>query len=493
MSMFFTPQHNKAQQIRVLELSLIPSGTYNQQFSRPYTMDLGPDLLNKITGVVEQATQYGQSITPMAIATLGTAVVTPTPTHQGGVPIVNGWDTQRLRFRLIVEVTYSVGGARRFYYTGYTDHLGVSTMNNYLDQDMVFYINSIISSRVIQSNTPMGVVNTLNIERGKHLLCDNNWQGALESNQTYLLRPEDIYNNMATEHVRAHANNMLDTRNMVQRNVLESNIANGLPNNYVSNVIDGFVKATLQSTLSSQENDIFADARRHVNGAPDPNPLVTAITQLRGFSTMSNTFTLKDLRDVDPMAPQPGFYEPTLSDQAHMSRTGSTAEWHGSDGLTVSAVSLSQSIPAIMSAVGLQSLSFASTNDTIGCIVDTRVSNAASLDQLDKERRALMFKTRFDSEVVPVISYNNMLRYFISGDVDLFGDARISIGINGDAIYEYTMPIFAGNLVAPVVSRNAEHTNRIISDFGMVLDHVRDNTSNSIGVNSPSLFTPNLV
>lgn len=490
--MFFTPQHNKAQQIRIVEISLIPTGTYNQQFSRPYTMDLSPGLLNQITETVAQATHMGQSVTPMTMATLGTSVVTPTPTHQGTVPIVNGWDTQRLRFRLIAEVTYSVGGSRRFYYTGYTDHLGVSTMNNYLDPDMVFYINSIISSRIIQSSTPMGNVNTINIERGKHLLCDNNWQGALELNQSYLLRPEDIYNNMATEHVRKHASNLLDTRNMVQRNVLESNIANGLPNNYVSNVIDGFVKATLQSTIGSQEPDIFADAQRHVNGAPDPNPLITAITALRGFSTMSNSFTLSDLRSIDPMAAQPAYYEPTLADQGQMSRTGSTAEWHGSDGLTVTAVSLSQSIPAIMSAVGLQSLSFASHNDTIGCMIDTRISNGASLDRLDVERRALMFKTRFDSEVVPVISYNNMLRYYVSGDIDLFGDARIAIGLNGDAIYEYTMPIFAGNLVAPVVSRNSDHTQRIISDFGMILNHVRD-AGDVLNTNSPSLIAPNLV
>lgn len=489
--MFHTPTTNKATNIRVVELALIPTGTYKQQFSRPYTMDLTPSTLNQIANTVEAATSMGQSITPLTISTMGSTVVAPAANHHGAVNIINGWDIRRLRFRLIVEVTYSVGGSRRFYYTGYTDHGGLS-YGNALDPNLVFYINSIISARSIRQETPMGSTIIENIERGRHLLCDNNWGGALETNQTYLMRPEDIYNSMAMEHTKKHASSFLDTRNMVQRNVLESNIANGLPNNYVANVLDGFVKATMQSSLTSVDADIFGDARRLVNGVSDPNPLITAVSNLRGFNSMGNTFTLEELHKIDQFMPPETFYQLTAMDEENISRSGSSAEWYGSDGNTVNAVSLSQSIPAIMSSLGIQNIAFMSTNDTVGCLVNTRVAAMSTLDAQDKQRKSMMFITRFDSEVIPVISFNNMLRYFISGEIDLFGDAKIAIGINGEQVYEYTMPAFAGNLVSPVVSKDAAHTQKIITDFSSILHHIRD-MSDNLSTASPSLFTPNLV
>ena len=77
--------------MRITKLMMVETGTYNDQFFRPYrtNMDMG------VLASFQEATHAMPRITPTSIAGIASQIMAPTAEPQGNVNIVNGWDTRR--------------------------------------------------------------------------------------------------------------------------------------------------------------------------------------------------------------------------------------------------------------------------------------------------------------------------------------------------------------------------------------------------------------
>lgn len=475
---------NRASTIRVISFRIQETGTYNTQYARPYTTDMNRQSMQNIVDHTLQARARGQSVTPimMADANNGKPIVEPVTRPEGTIEIPNGWTERRFRFMLVIESKFHVGGTNRLYYTGYSTHADMSYAGS-IDPNMQFFINSVVRTRIMEMMTPQGSAISENLMSGRHLISNNNWEGCLNPHQTFLMRPEDVFNQMQTSHLGGN-DVIIDTRNQAQRNATTSNLGNGLAHNYSSTIINSYLKAgDARPSYDTDGSEIFNDARR-LSTNQDDNPLTMAIAQLRQYGLVTNTFTLNELTQIDINTPNVTEYFPlTQGDMGIIHAAGQTADWMSEDGITMAAVKIGQAIPALMSSVMLQKADIISTNSSIGGQPETKVVGVG-INASNIPMRCQMLGTRFETELIRDISFNNCIPYYIEVKADVFGETRIRVSLNGGAIYDYAVPSFCDNLLTPIVTTDAMNSSRMGSDFSALLSDIGDN---SININQPSI------
>lgn len=476
--MSLTPHYQKVSAMRVVSLHIQETGTYNQQYSRPYVTDIDQGTLNMVSDRVNRSIEHAEKITPMTLQGLGNSIVQPSPTIQGNVSIINGWDQQKLRFILNVECEYASGGRSHFHYTGYTSYVGVSTQSASIDPDMEFVVNSVVRTRITNSYTPHGAVATENMVASKNVLCDPSWGGSMAPQQMYMMRPEDIINYKAVSHVLAGSpTKVIDSRHLVQKDINTSSTNNGLAHNYAASIINSHVQAFTHASISTDEGDILGEARRLVPEMMD-NPLLSALASLRASSVVGNVFTKRELERLDPNLNHVLFYTPlTVTDMHTVHRAGQTANWDGSDPNTVNAFTLSQAVPAIMSGLMLRSIAFTSTNSNITGQIFTSVSNSMDFSRQDVQARTAAFVHRLENEVIHDMTFGNNLSYFMSVTADLLGDIWITIAMDGNSPVDYVFPAFGNSILTPVITPDAHLASNTAENFGILMDHVREMAS----------------
>lgn len=475
--MSLTPHYSQVANLRVVSLHIQESGTYNQQYSRPYVTDIDQSTLNAVSDRVNQSIQNAESITPMTLQGLGNAIVQPSPTAYDA-SIINGWNNQRLRFILTVEVKYAVGGVSHFHYTGYTSYVGVSLQSQSLDPEMEFVVNSVVRTRITENFTPQGMLSTENMVASKLVLCDPGWSGSMSPQQMYMMRPEDIINYKNVSHVLAgNPTKVIDSRNLVQKNLSTSSTNNGLTHNYAASIINSHVKAFTTSPNNADESDILGQARRLVPEAMD-NPLLQALASMRGVGTVVNVFNNKELERLDPNVGNVTIYTPlTERDLQHVHRAGQTSTWDGSDPSTVNAFTLSQAIPAIMSGLMLRTIAFTSTNSNINSQIFTSVTNSVDFSRENIQARTAAFVQRLENEVLFDMTHGNAMSYYISVVADLLGDIWITIAMDGNPPMDYVFPAFSNSILTPVITPDINLASNTAENFGSLMDHVREMAS----------------
>ena len=473
-----TPLFNKPTSMRVVRLQIQETGTYNQQVSRPYVADIDHHTLNAVSDRVNQAIEKAENITPLTLQGLGNAIVQPSPDSLGVIQIVNGWDTQRLRFILEVECEYVSGGRSRFYYTGYTSHVGITHMNQGLDPKMEFVINSVVRTRLTNSYSPAGQIVSENMVASKHVICDPNWLGAISPQQTYMMRPEDIINYKSVSHILPGLGaNTVDARHLVQSNAATSSTNNGLAHNYAASIINSHVKSFTAAGNSATDAQVLGEARKLVPESME-NPLLTALATIRGSGVMSNIFTIGELINIDPNTDNVTIFTPLeAADLQRVHQTGQTENWDGSDQHTVAATVLAQSVPSIMSGLMIRAISFTSTNSNITGQIHTTVNNSVDFDRQNVAARVQAFIMRLETEVLYDMCFGNGIQYFVDVYADLLGDIRITIGLDGKHPQPYAYPLFCNAMLAPVLTNQLTVATNTSENFSHLMDHVQQMAS----------------
>ena len=154
---------NMNDNVQIVRMLLIQTGTYNDMVRRSFTTSLDANLLNQIS----YATQQGLKTSAAALANVASQFVHPN-TAGNVVMIPHGFDTNRFRFLMEVVSNRYQGGEIVQYICGYTDHYGISH-GGHFDPHTRFYINSIVTTRRVMETTQMGAMYQQRVSSADHL------------------------------------------------------------------------------------------------------------------------------------------------------------------------------------------------------------------------------------------------------------------------------------------------------------------------------------
>jgi len=454
----------------VEKLMIQQAGTYNTMYNRPFELQLSNDNVNVLArSIAEQSDYIGNGsmiINNLALTPLLTNVFKPVAKHDGAASIINGWETPRCRFVLVIVMQHVAGYDEKYFVTGSTDHVGV-TNNAAIDHRMIFQINSIIKSKNIVRNTPSGIINTNQINENSHMVHNYNYDNYATGQNIYTMRPADIFSNVAMQAYESDALTGIGLNNIVTDAGSKVNRDHYVGSKYVSSIINSWNDAN-----NSVDGDTSFDAVCN-NASKSPaciNPTISRDDFLRMIKSSSGSyakFTFKDLLKFDPSAESRVSYVPLNQAMlATLPRAGEYEYMHGSSMEVVIATEIAQAVPAIATSVGLNYISLFSTNDTPGQMTNTIVSNPYSLaTNIGLQNAAEAFKIRFNTEVAPSISLNNSYPFAINVDCDTLGSTKIRLSFNGQPEVQFMIPSFADSAFSGLVTNNVERPKAMATDL----------------------------
>lgn len=454
--------------IQVAKLLLTESGTYNPLFSRPYVSHFGGETMNNILRRVDESPTG--NITGALLAGVASQAIAPSANHQGELPIVGGWGSRRIRFMMEVHVTIPTGSSFIYYFQGYTSHLGVG-LDGSIDPTMQFIINSYLRvNRAVQHSAYGDVVRDV-ITESAHIV-NGQIVNQVQGGSVYTMRPQDIFTGIQSAYLSQAYNSYNkpggfdDTRIRMNEESLRSNRANNMPANYMAKIVDTYQTGRQLAEFGQSDQDIYGRCHGLTHEASAyENLFIRAISNMRGDHCVTN-FTFNELTMIDPNVKHVTNYITLGATQvAQLHTQGQTEYWSGADPVTMAAVTLSNTVPAIMMELMISKLHFRSTNHDAGGMVSVAIIDAQGLTNLDMSQNLELFKRRFDKEIMFDLTGGNSDLFMIDMVVDLFGESRISLSLNGSAMTPFTTPSFCDSLLTPVITMQQGNFQGVVHDF----------------------------
>lgn len=467
------PPSMYGRQMNVVRLIMQETGTYNEQYRRPFQTNSNNEVENLILETVDQK----RSISAAALATVASQFIQPTATPEEIIHIPNGWNTKRYRFLLEVQSVDRTGlMVTKEYIVGYTDHPDVSSFGGHFDPNMVFNIDAVNVAREHRANTALGSQMHHAMIDSSHVLVNDQYTAPNSSNQLFGLRPEDVYDQIDNRQLRRHIEDgfVVDGRTKITQQATKSNRANAVAPTYMANVLDSYLQVARNQKDDSDEVIMEAARSTVQSSAVSEDPFLSFVRNAAG-GIGGRTFTLRDLQQLDPSA-MPVVVPMDDGLRASLHQTGQTSGWGGADIHTLWATTLSQSVPSYMLQFGIMRFTFTATNMDMGAkihITPAQVRTFSTGADTAREVTALMF--RLETELLKNLSQNNMISFGMEMDCDLLGDNKMWLQINGSPVIEYVMPSFCSALMAPVTTRNYLTLDGAANDFGSLMTKVYEN------------------
>lgn len=462
--------------LRIQKMLIFETGTYNQQFRRPF--DTGNFNISgkTINNIISEISAYDR-FSPAVMSNVANQFVAPSATPECSIAIPNGWDTRRYRFMLAVESTLVMGIKSIELILGYTEYPGISGAGH-IDPGMQFIINSVMSLRETVTRTPTGNSVIPTVTDSSHILCNNDTNNTIEaysSGVTTRMRPEDVFSIMSRGNLAGNPN-MFDARTAMSGIAVKSNRLNNSPTNYMSRILSGYQAGAMMND-GSGESALLSEARRSMaeNSTID-DAFMKAISHVRG-GIISNIFTFNDLKQLDPNVENVTVCRTAGSAQQTMGlhQAGFTANWGQSDGTTYAANILAQAIPGLLMELGLTRMIFKATNRTFNSDTLVAIIDNDGFVGGDTTRQCEMFKLRVVQEILNNFSHNNIVDYDITVNVDLLGETWVSISYGSPESYDYVVPSFCDALIVPVISNNNTLIDNLASDFQVLSSMLLEN------------------
>ena len=452
--------------MNVTKLLIQRTGTFGDQYRRPYNSSLDGATASKILEAVE-----GKNIikaSTLANTSMGFIAPQATPEHR--IDIINGWGTPRLRFLLEVQHVDHMGVINNEYISGYTEYSDLS-MNDRVDPKMTFYMNNVGRTRVVTHNTPLGSQTYQNVIDSSHILVNDKFTNAFDSNKLYTLAPESIVSHIDTAGIIGDEDggSFFDTSTaLTKANPTKSDRRNNIAPIYVSGLLDSYLQSARSEEYLGQ-NAILEDVRNNVSStafSDDPFLMwMTAHNKRKGYGySDGNTFTLEDLVSLDPNTVNVMRVANRMQSNTHVA--GSTCSWGGSDGTTQFASILSQSLPAYLSQYCFNKLHFMSTNYTMTGQIETVITNTLGYNNgIDQSKEIQSMIYRINTELLTGVSFGNTMPFKIEVNCDLIGETWIEVSLNGEPPQMFVSASYADALMSPIVTTNQGVLNGISNDF----------------------------
>lgn len=482
--------------IRVKKFLITETGTYNPMFRRSYHTEMDASTL----GAIQEKVNASTHITPQMLGGLADRFVLPSAMPEFDqynrprqIQIAGGWGECRLRFQLEVETVFATGGSITEIVQGYTNYHGASATGQ-IDPNMEFQINSVLKIRQQNVNTPFGMKSQFNVIDSAHVLVDNAIPSLYATDVTERMRPEDVFSAMSRQ-TYANIGSFVDERTVHNGIPVLSNRKNGIPTNYLADIMEGFQNALIDPTDSTGNPSEHLSKARAFAASPSiqMDAFIKAISNAKHVPVTSS-FTFADLASLDPNVTNCTKYikvgVPTITvasnfgglsnaqpwDQMHQAGTSQT--WENPDSATHMAVVLANSVPALLMELALTGIHFQSTNRNLGSVLQqggqmlTTVGNWESFSNFDMTNHLRTFVTRFEREIMYGLTFMNQMDYMIEMRADLLGETWIKVSVNGGPVVWYNQPSFADALAVPVLSNNRQQVTDVVNDMSTFLNAV---------------------
>jgi len=495
----FVPQ-NKIAKIEIVSLAMIPTGTYNQQYQRPWVANYNPDNANEIQNIVAQSYHQYQndirngkastdqhfSLTPELVAPASSNFIQPTAQYESIVQIANGWNEQRVSWVMHLRA-HTIGmGAQTFILTGYTDVMGVSAAGN-IAPEMYMIVNAVYETRVVSEMTPMGMMPRTVLSNASQVLANYQYQGDVDTRVQMRMRPQDVIGAINVLHVpdlASGAVEVVDLRAQQTSTPVKSSFAHTNHNNYLATIIAGLVSGDVLAREQNRHSAAYDLAAASVaDQTVNRDPFMRMMSSIRGTGS-TNQFQFKDLIDLD---------QNVLSDQItkvfwrgrpevvgmgapgeDFHQANATEGWHGADRPTMVANMIANSMPSMMANLLIGGISLHATNRGPGGMpfmmhtsVDSLIPGIDGMAQ-----QAELLKEQFRIHLLNDITYNNGIGYEIAVTAHLMGEIWISLSLDGYPPVDYVMPAYANSMTAPIITRNRQNLNNLAGQFSELKNSV---------------------
>lgn len=474
--------------LRVVQLLVYESGTYGQQFRRPYHTEMQGNVLEQIV----ESLQGTPNFMPSAVAGVAGQFFQPQAAPEKEIVIPNGFNSRRGLFMMVVEHRSAVMQAGiREVITGWTDHPGWSTQGS-IDPNMKLVVNSTAILRETTEHTPMGNRVRTTVVNASQVLADNNFANIYTPEKEHRMRPEDVYSTVSRLSADLGPSTQ-DLRIVMTPAAMKSRRQNAVPANYVAALLENHKNASKNDELGQGAQEILSLARGYVADQPAAqDPFLTAIGTIRG-TYVGNTFDFKDLIQLDPNVQSDqittlviGGEAPVPQNQAH--QFGQTQHWGGRDRETQVAATLAQAIPGLMMPLAIMQIAFRVTNRTIDGSMYTQFENARGLAGMDVTPMIPEFVTRLQSILMKDVSYSNQVDFAIEVNADLIHETMLTVSLNGGPPVPYAVPTFCDAMLSPVVTANEGNALNLAKDFSTLFDQVA--SSPNLGYRTPTGADP---
>lgn len=473
--------------LRVESLMLRHTGTFNDQYIRPFITNpaLNNRDLNNIATNIADASLRG-NITPLSVSGVGGSFLTRSANPESVAGIVNGWTTQRLRFIMKVSITNSIGGSNTLFVTGYTDHAGVA--NGHLDPNMEFFVNNLYKVRTTHSQTPVGAHQYLETVGSQQVITDHNKQlnrntGSF-NNQADLkiMSPGDIFKALESSVIYNSPDNndyrqMMDCRFLVDHSGKTAPKGINNPNVFIANTLNSYINGPVDDY---QEPEHSAALKHYMRSNEFENQdfwrseFFGAIDQYRNdYGIRNSSFSLRDIEKVDHNVHNVITFVNDRPNELHSH--GLTSYWNGQDLNTVTASIIASSLPTLMSEQLVSTVVITSTNSTInGQPLTTVVQGSGFSNQMDMRQNFDRLRSAFELLIIKDISFNNEIGYNLQVSSDLIGQTHIKIKMEGCPEQDFVFPTFCDALFSPILTTNMDSILRVSEDFSSLMTAVKD-------------------
>lgn len=459
--------------MKIAKFILQETGTYNEQWKRPFTSQLDGTTAN----IILETASRNRNLTIPALAGVANRFIKPDSTVENIIQIPNGWNEKRLRFFLEVVTEDQIGNRQTEYLVGFTDHSGLS-LSNFIDPNMRCYISTVTTTRTTYVRTPLGNQIYQNVIDSSHVLSNPNYTGITSANKVYGLRPEDIYSQIENAELieGTEVGSFHDTRNQFNLTPEKSKRSNAISATYTTNILNAYMQTSRSSDATAGRSYMLDHSRAIVKSESSMNdPFITFIRNRNHQG--GNLFNYSDLLALDPNISNVTVVLPMpQAHRASLHQAGSTASWSSSDGETVFASCISQSLPGYMLDYSINKIHLIATNQDIGGRINIKVADAYSLMSgvdISEYIQGLVFK--LEHELFKGLSFNNQMAFMLDVRCDLLGESWISVSLNSSPVITYVCPSFCDALMTPVTTTNIDRLNSISNDFDHLLEQLGDN------------------
>lgn len=497
--MFNLPAPQNTPVFVALKAEMAISGTYDDIYIKPYTINYNRDIHN----VLVETTEGGSNLNPLAFAQVAPHIIQQSTDANNIAPIARGFAERRFRFVIQMQPFSNAGlsvGVRHVL-TGYTDGVEITNINGrqHINPEMKMYLNSAYVIRDEPTANGAGMVSTIT-DSYQFLQDPGSATDYMRSLGLYAIRPEDIFttlqedSNPINQTTRSMGYALTDTRNMISGRMLRNSRGMNNSSNYLAKIVQGYAKAELGSDediadAGDSPDDIFGNARENVRErALSSSPVMRTFIndyaiQRQGYITYGDMCNAIGGLDDDRIM---NVIPPTTNTLAKMYTRGQREGWAGSTDEQIAAQMALRALPPIMLRYALGRLQFSANNvqdptqaQMSGAFVFGTDARAHCITPLGCEGFCsnvnMINYIRAAAEAIVVdilnpISRNNERNYQMVVSVNMLGDIELEVAIgNSTVLVPFTAPVFCDGLFAPVVSDDSNGVRNMATQVGAML------------------------
>lgn len=445
--------------IQIVRFLLEPVDGFTDQVLRPWRLNV----TNETLAVLEADASHNGANNSARFKNAALNIVTPDASHHGVARIMNGWSERRLRFHLEVKVYYrELSTEVLFNISGYSGYLDITRQSGIVDPDTPFFINSItrISKNTVE--TPSGYAVALRPSESYQVIADSDPFQSLEK-PLGLIRPVDCLDMVSLNYLAVGAEETGYGSGPVGNSITiastqpkTSTVGNRTSTGWFTKLAENYINANSQAEYGTTRDATFDLARSlSEESTLTDNPVVRQLVSIRRNRGVSNAnlqahmFTPADLEILDPTV----IADLNRHNERHSYRR-EAVEVNGSDNETIAAYYTLNTMSNIMTSLGVTVCPFMANNrgGFTQVFVDwQKFLTYQTLTELQRKQKAFEIETRFNTEIMNVITFGNLLAVSIDGIINLGGESTINVQMES-YLRPFVFPSFADGAIAPVVT-----------------------------------------